>query len=62
MDWIYNQIVVGKQKAIVAFILASLTAFLAKQGFTLDTTIGELAEALIYGIIGYIGVYIKRNK
>lgn len=62
MDFLYNQLIANKQKAIVGFVLTAAGAFISQHGFTLDTTIGEILESLVYGVLGYIGVYVKRNR
>lgn len=62
MEFLYNQLIANKQKAIVGFVLTAATAFISQHGLTLDTTIGELLQAGVYGILGYLGVYFKANK
>lgn len=64
MDALYNQLIAGKQKAVVGFIITALATFLAQHGLShlLDMTLKEAAEALVYGLFGYLGVYTKANK
>ena len=63
MDKIYQAIVVNKQKAIVGFVFGFVATYLAKYGFDIETlTVRELLEQVVYGLIGYIGVYLKENK
>lgn len=63
MDAIYQQIIAGKQKAVVGFILLFLGSFFAQHGIDItQMTVGQAIESLIYGLIGYAGVYIKRNQ
>lgn len=63
MDAIYQQVIANKQKAIVAFVFGFLATYVAQYGFDLETlTVRELVEQVIYGLIGYVGVYLKANK
>lgn len=62
MDFLYNQFVAGKQKAIVAFVVTALVAFLVKHGVALPESAGQTFEALIWGLVGLVSVYMKRNK
>lgn len=59
---IYDAVVKGNQKAIVAFVLSAVAVFVAQAGFTVDTTIGEVVEALVAGVISAVGVWFKANK
>lgn len=62
MDWIYNQFISGKQKAIAGFLAAALVAFLAKHGVILPGDAGDVFQALAFGLIGLGSVYLKANK
>lgn len=62
MDFLYNQLIAGKQKAVVAFIVTTLVAFLVKHGIALPENAGQTFEALIWGLVGLVSVYLKRNK
>lgn len=63
MDKLYTAIVANKQKAIVSFVVAAVTAYAAKHGFDIETvTVKEALELIFYGVIGYVGVYVKRNQ
>jgi hypothetical protein len=63
MDKIYRAIVVNKQKAIVGFVIAGAVAYFAKFGIDIETlTVKEAIELIVYGVIGYVAVYTKRNK
>lgn len=63
MDWLWNQFIANKQKAVVGFIITAVVAFFAKHGVDLDSiTLKQALEALLWGILGFVGVYIKRNK
>lgn len=59
---LYKLVVINKQKAILGFVIAFSAPYLAKVGFTLDTTLKEVLESLVYGTIGYAGIYLKANK
>lgn len=62
MEWLWNQVVAGKQKALVGFILTAVVAYASKHGLDLNMTLAQALEALLWGILGYVGVYVKRNK
>lgn len=62
MDFVYQQFIAGKQKAVVAFIVTALVAFLVKNGIELPENAAQTFEALIWGVVGLVSVYIKRNK
>lgn len=59
---LYNLVVTGNQKAIVGFIVAAAAVYIAQFGWSLDTTVGELIEALVAGTITAAGVWFKRNQ
>lgn len=59
---LYDKFVVGNQKAIVGFVLAAVATFVASQGWTLDTTIGEVVESVVSGVIVGGSVWFKSNK
>ena len=62
MDFLYNQLIAGKQKAVAGFLAASLVAYLAKHGVVLPGDAGDVLSALALGLIGLVSVYLKRNK
>lgn len=62
MDFLYNQFVAGKQKAIVAFVVTALVAFLVKNGIVLPDNAAATFEALLWGLVGLVSVYLKSNK
>jgi uncharacterized membrane protein (DUF441 family) len=62
MDFLYNQIIAGKQKAIVGYVVVALVNYLSQQGFALPANTGDVLTALVVGLIGYVAVYLKRNK
>lgn len=61
LGFLYGSVVVGKEKAVVAFIVASLTAFTVKHGFTLDVTLQAIIQSVLYGILAHIAVYSTHN-
>lgn len=62
MDWLYEQFVLGKQKAIAGWLATSLVAFLANNGVELPDTAGQVFTALLLGLLGLVSVYLTRNK
>lgn len=62
MDFLYNQFVAGKQKAIAGWLAAALVAFLAKHGVQLPASAEEVLSALLLGLVGLVAVYLKRNR
>ncbi len=62
MDFLYQQFIAGKQKAVVAFIVTTLVAFLVKNGIALPDNAAQTFEALVWGLVGLVSVYLKRNK
>lgn len=62
MDFLYQQLVAGKQKAIAGFLAAALVAFLARHGVTLPADASDVLQALAFGLIGLVSVYLKRNR
>jgi uncharacterized membrane protein (DUF441 family) len=62
MDFLYQQLIAGKQKAVVGWLITALVAFLASQGITLPDNGSEVLTALLTGLLGYVGVYLTRNK
>lgn len=62
MDFLYQQFVAGKQKAIVAFVVTAVTAYAAKHGVDFNMTLAQVVEAVMWGLLGLVTVYVKRNK
>ena len=62
MDFLYNQFIAGKQKAVVAFLVTALVAFIAKHGVVLPDNAADTLQALAWGVVGSVSVYLKRNK
>lgn len=63
MDWLHKQLVENKQKAIVGFVMVGATAIAVKHGINLDTITGkQLIEAILYGFLGFLGVFYKKNQ
>lgn len=59
---LYELVVVGKEKAVVAFIVGAVGSFVARHGLTLDMTLKDVLESACYGLIGHGSVYFTRNK
>lgn len=61
---LYTLLVVGKQKAIVAFVLMLVGGLGFQVGGVdlLDATVGEVISALVAGVIGYASVWFKANS
>lgn len=62
MDWLYQQLIAGKQKAVAGFLAAALVAFLADNGVQLPADAKEVVSALLLGVVGLVSVYLTRNK
>lgn len=62
MDFIYTQFISGKQKAIAGWLAAALVVFLAKHGVSLPGDANQVFSALLWGLVGLVSVYLKRNQ
>lgn len=62
MDFIYQQFIAGKQKAIVGWLAVALVAFLVKHGVVLPADASDVFSALLWGLVGLVSVYLKRNQ
>ena len=62
MEAIYQQFIAGKQKAVVGYVVVALVQYLSSMGIKLPDTAGDVLTALVVGILGYVAVYLKRNK
>lgn len=60
--WLYDNLVAGKQKAIVAFIVTAVVAQASQHGVDTSLTLEQALEALLWGVLGFVGVYFKRNQ
>lgn len=58
----YSLVVLNKQKAIVAFVVGAISAFVVRHGWTLDISLRDALQALLVGVIAHAGVYLKANK
>ena len=56
------KLVTGKEKAIVAFLVATIGSFVAKHGVTLDMTLGQALQALIVGLVAHVSVFLTANR
>lgn len=62
MDSLYNQLIAGKQKAVVGYVVVAAVQYLSSIGIKLPDNAGDVLTALVVGVIGYLAVYFKRNK
>lgn len=63
MDWLHQQLVANKQKAVAALVVAGLTALASNHGINLDKVTGtQLVQAIVYGVIGFVAVFYKKNQ
>ena len=62
MDAIYNQLIAGKQKAVVGYLVVALVQYLTSMGIKLPENTGDVLTALVVGLLGYVAVYLKSNK
>lgn len=56
------RLVIGKEKAIAAFLVAALATLATKHGLNLDATKTVYLEAAVAGIIAHLAVYIIPNR
>lgn len=59
---LYKLIVSGKQKAVIAFVIATVGTYVARHGWTLNSSLLSDLQALGVGVLAHIGVYFKKNK
>lgn len=59
---LYVTVIVGKQKAIAAFLVGAVGTFVARHGLTLDATAASYLQALVVGALAHGSVYFTRNK
>lgn len=50
------------RKAIVAFVITALIAYVARKGYTLDVTYQEALRTLLDGLIVGVLVWVTKNK
>lgn len=62
MDTLYNQLIAGKQKAIVGYVVVALVQYLSDHGFVAPDHFADVLTALLVGLLGYVAVYLKRNQ
>lgn len=62
MNWFYVNFVQGNQKAIVGFVAVAVAAYANQHGINLNMTLKEGLEACLWGLLGLMGVYFKRNQ
>ena len=59
---LYTALVVGNQKAIMAFVLTALAVALAKVGLNLDMTLRQAGEAVLSALVVGLGTWLKANN
>jgi len=63
MDKLYVSLIANKQKAIAGFIVTFVATYVAQYGLDIQSlTLAQFIEQVVYGLIAYVGVYLKRNK
>lgn len=62
INTIYKTLVVGNQKAIVAFIIPLIGGWLLLAGVSLDMTVEEALSVIVISVINAGGVWLKANK
>lgn len=58
----YQLVVVGKEKAVVAFLVTAVVPFVAQHGLTLNVSGVALLEALLFGVLAHLAVYFAPNS
>lgn len=56
------ELINGSRKAIVAFAVTALVAYIARKGYSLDANGQEVLRALLDGAIGGVLVWLTSNK
>lgn len=59
---VYQLVVVGKEKAVVAFVVAAVVPFVARYGVTLNVSNVALLQALLFGVLAHLAVYFAPNS
>lgn len=59
---VYTLVVVGNQKALVAFAVPSIIGAIAFTGITGDMTVSQAIGLLLTSAITGISVFLKRNQ
>lgn len=52
----------SSRKAIVAFVITALIAYVARKGYSLDVTYQEALRTLLDGLIVAVLVWLTKNK
>jgi uncharacterized membrane protein (DUF441 family) len=50
------------RKAIVAFVITALIAYVARKGYSLDANAQEILRTLLDGVIAGVLVWLTKNK
>lgn len=59
---VYGVLVVGKEKAVVAFLVGTVASLALKHGLTLDLTTQTALTSLLVGVIAHVSVYLTKNS
>lgn len=63
MDWLHQNLVAAKQKAVVSGVVGFVLWLCAKHGINLDSvTLHQALQALVAAVVAYISVFYKRNQ
>lgn len=62
LQQLYSFIVLGNQKAVVAFFVTGAAAILGAWGVSMDMTVGDALTLLFTSVFGSLLVYLKRNQ
>jgi len=57
-----GQLLNGSRKAIVAFVLTALIAYIARQGYSLDANAQEVLRAVFDGLLVGVSTWLIANK
>lgn len=60
---LYELLVIGKQKAVVAGVVGVVVVYAAKHGIDIETlTVKEAVEIVVSGVIVAVSVFLKKNQ
>jgi hypothetical protein len=61
LGFLYATLIVSKEKAVVAFVVATVASLALKHGLTLDVSAQTALTSLLVGVIAHVSVYFTRN-
>lgn len=60
---LYEYVVVGKEKAVVAFVVAGGVSLLAQHlGYHVSDGLQQAATSLLLGLLAHFSVYLTQNR